>query len=150
MKGYSAVSTQVTVPSDGAGVLHDFVLPCTSCQDDHGQAEMKDAYMEEVTFAECPAWFVMCMTDFTTIDMCTLFGFEPCVGVYRCYQLSPGKCIQAQRKLLPCKHDSDLCIATMNLLKDIRCLWLTTKVLRCQSSCTLLLCMIMQAADYMP
>lgn len=55
MKGYSTVSTQVTVPSDGAGVLHDFVLPCTTCQDKQGQAEMKVAYIEEVNFLACPA-----------------------------------------------------------------------------------------------
>lgn len=47
MKGYSAVSTQVMLPSNGAGVVHDFVLPCTTCQDEHGQAEMKVAYIEE-------------------------------------------------------------------------------------------------------
>lgn len=50
MKGYSAVSTQVMLPSNGAGVVHDFVLPCTTCQDEHGQAEMKVAYIEEVKF----------------------------------------------------------------------------------------------------
>ena len=55
MKGYSAISTQLTVPSDGAGVLHDFVLPCTTCQDKHGQAEMKVAYIQEVKFLACPA-----------------------------------------------------------------------------------------------
>lgn len=55
MKGYSAMSTQVTVPSHGAGVLHDFVLPCTTCQDKDGQAEMKVAYIEEVKSLACPA-----------------------------------------------------------------------------------------------
>ncbi len=55
MKGYSAVSTQVTVPSNGAGVLHDFVLPCTTCENKHGQAEMKVAYIEEAKFLACPA-----------------------------------------------------------------------------------------------
>ncbi len=55
MKGYSAISTQLTVPSDGAGVLHDFVLPCTTCQDKHEQAEMKVAYIQEVKFLACPA-----------------------------------------------------------------------------------------------
>ena len=76
MKGYSAVSTQVTVPSNGAGVLHDFVLSCTTCADEHRQAEMKVAYIEEVQFLACPAWFVMCMTGFTAITMCILFGFH--------------------------------------------------------------------------
>lgn len=114
MKGYSAMSTQVTVPSDGAGVSHDFILLCTTCQDKDGQAETKDAYIEEVTFLGCPAWFVMCMTGFAIIDMCILFGFIPCVGgahLYRCYQLSPGTLIQAQNKPLPCKHDSNVCTA---------------------------------------
>ncbi len=147
MKGYSAVGTQVTVPSDGAGVLYDFVLPCTTCKDEHAQAEMKVAYIEEVTLLGCPAWFVMCMTGLMTIDMCILFGFIPCVDVYRCYQLFSG--MYYQRKLLPCKHDSDLCTATRNFLKDIRCVWLITKVLRCQTACILLLCMLMQAVNHM-
>ena len=47
MKGYTTMSMQVTIPSDGSGLVYDFVLPCSTCTDSQGQAEVKTAEVRE-------------------------------------------------------------------------------------------------------
>ena len=35
MKGHKTVAVLVDIPSNGSGVVHDFVLPCTTCSSTH-------------------------------------------------------------------------------------------------------------------
>ena len=45
------MSTQVTIPSDGSGLVYDFALPCSTCTDSQGQAEAKTAEVREEVMA---------------------------------------------------------------------------------------------------
>lgn len=44
MKGYSSMSAQIIIPNDGSGLVHNFVLSCTTCRDTQ---LAKSAYTEE-------------------------------------------------------------------------------------------------------
>ena len=53
MKGYSSVSVQVIIPDHGGGLVHDFVLPCTTCKDSQMGTLLKPDYIQEVITTWC-------------------------------------------------------------------------------------------------